>query len=188
MAKNFFKNIHENPIIAAINDEEKINKAIDSPCKAVFLLTGSILSLANIVHTLQENDKLVYVHMDLMEGLSKDIAAMKFIIKQVKPDGIITTKTNLVKAGRESGIFTIQRLFILDSMALDSGIESIKRIRPNAVEILPGIMPKIVKKIHNETRTPIITGGLIKDKEDVIESLSSGAIAISSSSEKVWYM
>src|SRR5699024_9157431 len=113
---------------------------------------------------------------------------MRFINEQVKPDGIITTKTSLVKAGREAGIFTIQRLFILDSMALDSGIESIKRIRPDAVEILPGIMPKVVKRIHKETRTPIITGGLIKDKEDVIGSLNSGAIAISSSNEKVWYM
>ncbi len=188
MAKNFFSVVNENPIIAAINHEDKIEKAIASPCKAVFLLIGDILNLENIVDVLKKNDKSVYVHMDLMEGLSKDVPAMRYINRQVKPDGIITTKTNLVKAGREADIFVIQRLFLLDSMALDSGIESIKKIRPNAVEILPGIMPKIVKKIYRETRTPIITGGLIKDKEDVIQSLNSGAVAISSSNEEVWYM
>lgn len=188
MSNRFFSVVHENPIIAAVNDEEKIEKAIASPCKAVFLLIGDILNLESMVDILKKNDKSVYVHMDLIEGLSKDIPALRYINRQIEPDGVITTKTSLVKAGREADIFVIQRLFLLDSMALDSGIESIKKIRPNAVEILPGIMPKIVKRIHQETRTPVITGGLIKDKEDVIQSLNSGAVAISSSNEKVWYM
>lgn len=185
---NFFSDLYENPIIAAINDVNKIKNVINSPCKVVFLLVGDILNLGEMVNILKKNDKLVYVHIDLMEGFSKNIVAMEFINKYIKPDGIITTKANLIRAARELDIFAIQRLFILDSLALDSGINSIKSVRPNAVEILPGIMPKIIRSINEETNIPIITGGLIKDKEDVIQSLNSGAIAISTSNEGVWYM
>ena len=185
---NFFKAISQNPIIAAINDLDKLDKVIQSPCKAVFLLTGNILDLSFIVSKLKENAKLVYVHVDLIDGLSKDEVAIKFLNTHVKLDGIITTKANLVKVAKELKLFVIQRLFILDSLALDSGINAVKTTRPNAVEILPGIMPKIIENITSETNIPVITGGLIKEKEDVISSLKAGAIAISTSNEKVWYM
>ena len=73
-------------------------------------------------------------------------------------------------------------------MALETGIRSIRTIRPDAVEILPGVIPKIIKEIVEETNIPIIAGGLIRDKEDVINGLNAGAIAISTSREEVWYM
>lgn len=89
---------------------------------------------------------------------------------------------------KELNIFTIQRLFLLDFLALVSGKNSIQTIRPDAVEILPGIMPKIIEEIRIETRIPIIAGGLIRDKSDVIDSLNAGAIGISTSNKEVWYM
>lgn len=76
----------------------------------------------------------------------------------------------------------------MDSLSLASGINSIKSIRPDAVEVLPGIMPKIIEEIREETRIPIIAGGLIRDKADVIHSLNAGAVGISSSNKAVWYM
>ncbi|WP_352427367.1 glycerol-3-phosphate responsive antiterminator, partial [Enterocloster asparagiformis] len=35
---------------------------------------------------------------------------------------------------------------------------------------------------------PIIAGGLIADKEDVMNALEAGALAISSTNQKVWLM
>lgn len=188
MADDFFECIEDNPIIAAINDIQHIDDAINSPCKMVFLLTGDILNIKEMVDLLRKNNKLVYIHIDLIGGFSKDTIALKYICNNIKPDGIITTKSNLVRAAKELGVFTIQRLFLLDSLALDSGINSIKSIRPDAVEILPGTMPKIIKEIRQETRIPVIAGGLIKDKEDVIQSLNAGSIGISTSNQDVWYM
>jgi len=188
MGDSFFSRIAQNPIIAAVNDLNNLNSALNSPCENIFLLTGNIFNLEDIVYKIKSNGKGVYVHIDLVEGISKDNWGLEYIVKNVKPDGIITTKINLIKLAKEFDILTIQRLFILDSLSLDTGIRSIKTTRPDAVEILPGTMPKIVKKIFKETNIPIITGGLIMDKEDVIQSLNSGAIAISTSNEKVWYM
>ena len=188
MSHDFYSIVEDNPIIAAVNNVNQVDEALKSPCKIVFLLTGDILNIEEIVKKLRENGKSVYVHIDLIGGFSKDTTALKYIAQNIKPDGIITTKSNLVKAAKELNIFTIQRLFILDSLALVSGINSIKSIRPNAVEILPGIMPKIIEEVRIETRIPVIAGGLIRDKSDVIGSLNAGAIGISTSNQEVWYM
>ncbi len=56
------------------------------------------------------------------------------------------------------------------------------------IEILPGLMPKIIRKLSVELNKPLIAGGLISDKEDVITALSAGAIAISSTNHDVWSM
>ncbi len=83
-------------------------------------------------------------------------------------------------------VLTIQRLFLLDSLSLDTGIHSIKTHDPDAVEILPGVMPKVTKQIVIKTDKPIIAGGLIKDKDDVIQSLRAGAMGISTSAPDIW--
>lgn len=188
MGVEFYQRIHESPIICAISAPDRLDSAIKSPCKIVFLLSGDIFNLKNIVSKTKENNKLIFIHLDLMEGFSKDVTALKYISKNIKPDGIITTKSNLIRIAKDMNIFAIQRLFLLDSLSMETGIKSVREARPNAVEILPGIMHKATKYITNQIKTPVIAGGLIKDKEDVILSLKSGAVAISSSNEKVWYM
>lgn len=188
MRREFFRETYDNPIVAAVMDKEKIQDALNSPCKVVFLLDTDLLTLEETVKKFHDKEKLVYLHIDLVAGLSRDTIALEYVLKHIKPDGIISTKSSTIKAAKEMNIFTIQRLFLLDSMALETGIRSIRTIRPDAVEILPGVIPKIIKEIVEETNIPIIAGGLIRDKEDVINGLNAGAIAISTSREEVWYM
>lgn len=153
----------------------------------IFLLSGSIFNLKDIVLKCRKNNKYILVHLDLMEGLSKDECALKYIGEYIKPDGIITTRGSLIKIAKENNIFAIQRLFILDSMSLDTGIKSIRSTRPKAIEILPGIIPKAIKRICAETEIPLIAGGLIVDKEDAAAGLDAGAVGISTSSRDLWY-
>jgi glycerol uptake operon antiterminator len=71
-------------------------------------------------------------------------------------------------------------------------LENIRKADQNdsadLIEILPGLMPKIIRKLSVELNKPLIAGGLISDKEDVITALSAGAIAISSTNHDVWSM
>lgn len=188
MGECFFRNIQENPVIAAVNNEDNLKKAIESPSNIIFLLTGNIFNLACMVDEIKRNNMEVYVHIDLIEGFSKDTVALDYINRNIKPNGIITTKSNLIRYAKNIGVFAIQRLFLIDSLSLKTGVNSVKSIRPNAVELLPGVMPKITKIIHQKTNIPVITGGLIMDKSDVISSLKAGAIGISTSKEDIWYM
>jgi len=49
-------------------------------------------------------------------------------------------------------------------------------------------MPKVTKTIVKATNKPVITGGLIQSKEDVINSLQAGAIGISTSKKEIWQL
>jgi len=184
---NFFERVNENPIIAAINELNLLDEALASPCESMFLLTGNIFNLKEIAHRVKAKDKGLYIDIDLIDGFSKDTWGLEYIVKNIYPHGIITTKENLVWLSKDLGAFTILRLFILDSISLEKGIQSINSTRPHAVEIFPGIMPKITNKIYAETNIPIITSGLIMEMEDVAESLKAGAVAVSTNNKSLWY-
>ena len=176
----------DNPIIAAVSDRKKLYKAIESSCKIIFMLYGDIFSLKEHVEIAKEKGKYVFVHVDLVKGFSNDIHSLNYINSIIKPSGIVTTRTNIVRAAKEIKCFVVQRLFALDSKSINDGINSITQNAPDAVEIMPGIIPKITKVIRNSTNIPIITGGLIETKEEIISSLGAGATCISTTCESVW--
>jgi len=47
-------------------------------------------------------------------------------------------------------------------------------------------MPKVVKRLGEEVRLPLVVGGLVADKEDVMAALSAGALAVSTTDEALW--
>ena len=86
----------------------------------------------------------------------------------------------------KNNINVIQRFFILDSLSYEKTLLNIKEDKIIAAEIMPGLMPKIIKKLSQETHIPIITGGLIKEKEDVINAINAGALSVSTTEVKLW--
>lgn len=62
------------------------------------------------------------------------------------------------------------------------------RCDPDFIEILPALMPKVISRICDLSPVPVIAGGLISDKEDVMQMIQAGAISISSTNEKVWFL
>ena len=130
----------------------------------------------------------------LLVYLGAIIAAwqLDFIRYRTRADGIITTRANLIHHAKDLGLSTVLRFFILDSLAL-SNIKKLTRVNraamPDVIEILPGIIvPKIMRKISAMSCVPVIAGGLIKDREDVMNMLNNGAVAISTSAQDVWFM
>jgi glycerol uptake operon antiterminator len=51
---------------------------------------------------------------------------------------------------------------------------------------MPGIMPKITKKMSEELEVPVIVGGLISDKDEIDNALKSGALGVSTSAKELW--
>ncbi len=176
----------EYPIIAAIKSVDKLDEALQSSVEIIFLLTGDVFNLKDMVERIHKRRKKAFVHIDLIEGITADAVGLRYICEKVQPDGIITTKGHLIKAAKKMKVVTVQRLFLLDSLSLDTGIQSIKTHNPDAVEILPGVMHKVTREIVLSSDKPIIAGGLIKDKDDVIQSLNAGAMGISTSAPEVW--
>lgn len=189
MEQRFYDMIEANPVIAAVKDEEGLKACCAlEDIKVIFVLYGSICNIGDIVRKIKEADKIAMVHVDLINGLASKEIAVEFIRYSTEADGIITTKTALVKKAKELGLHTILRVFLLDSMAYQNIEKDCGKIRPDIIEVLPGLMPKVIRRIVKQVRVPVIAGGLISEKEDVVAALDAGAISVSTTNQSVWEM
>ena len=184
----FYESLINNPIIASIKEIDNLDVALSSPCENIFLQTGNIFNLKELSQRIKLKNKGLFISIDSIDGFSKDTWGLEYIIKNIELDGIITKKNNLVKLSKDMGVFTIQSVLIHDSKELSEGLSSIKSSRPHAIDISPGIIPKIIHKVSYETKIPIIASGLLSDKKDVDMALSSGAVGVSSSNKNIWYV
>lgn len=176
----------ESQMIASVQNEADLQHALTSNANIVFLLTGNLMTIADYVKQLKEAGKYVFIHLDFIDGISNSKNALAYVAEFWNPTGIITTKSHIVKMSREVGMMSIQRIFLLDRSAIQKGIEMVKSCRPDAVEILPGIMPKIIDELSAELNFPIIAGGLITKITEVHDALEAGALAVSSGDPDMW--
>lgn len=188
MKQQLYDALSDNPIIMAVKDEAGLQACLKlKEARMVFVLYGEVATIADITGQLKAAGKMVMVHMDLISGLSAREEAVDFIAKYTQADGVISTRFEQIKRGKHLGLSTIYRIFVIDSKALSNLNRHIGEYA-DIVEILPGLMPKIISRMKRKLGMPIIAGGLIADKEDVIQALSAGAVAISTTNEDVWNM
>ncbi len=189
MDSSFILEKFENsPVVAAVKDDKGLNKSLLCDINVLFILYGNINNIIEIVEKAKCANRIVFVHIDLIEGLSQKEAAVDYIKAKTGADGIISTRPNIIKYAKSVGLFTVQRFFVLDSIALNNIKRIDKQSGADFIEILPGLMPKIIKMLSAKQSKPLIVGGLISDKEDVVCALSAGAIAVSTTCEKVWLL
>ncbi|MCB6610329.1 MULTISPECIES: glycerol-3-phosphate responsive antiterminator [Clostridia] len=176
------------PVIAAVKDDEGLKKCLESESQIVFILYGDLIRIPQMVKMIKDAGKLAMVHIDLVAGLSGKEVAVDFIKQETMADGIISTKMAIVKRAKELGLVTVFRFFVIDSMAFDNIRKQYHAVQPDVVEILPGLMPKIITKVSKLVSCPVIAGGLIADKADIIGAIEAGATAISSTNQKTWFI
>lgn len=180
--------IEKNPIIAAIRNDEGVENAIKSEVSSVFLLRADIFNISNYVNRIKDSGKHVFIHFEFLEGLGRDNRTIDYIAEVIKPDGIITTRTNHVKYAEERGLFAIQRFFLVDSQSYETAIKSLQAIKPDMIEIMPAVMPGVIKRFREKVSLPIIAGGLIDCKEDIIDILKAGALGVSTGKKELWVL
>lgn len=183
--KELYESLEISPIIAAVN-EKHFEKAISSPVDVIFLLGCNILSIKEKIEAAHKAQKRIFVHIDLAEGIGKDKAGVEFLARN-GADGIISTKAMLIKAAKEHGLVTVQRFFALDSQGVESISDMLLNTSPDFIEIMPGVIGKIIERFANE-RVPLISGGLIETKADVTTALNLGAFAVSTGKQELWYI
>lgn len=173
------------PVIAAIHESD-FEAALSSPCEVLFHLKASILSIAQRVKEAHNAGKKIFVHIDLANGIGKDKAGIEFLAK-CGADGIISTRGQLIRYGQECGLLTVQRFFALDSRGIDSIHEMLDSCAPDLIELMPGVIGKIIRRFA-DGKIPVIAGGLMETKAEVTEAISCGAAAISTSAKNLWYI
>lgn len=180
--------LEQNPVIAGLRDASAVRLALAKGMQVFFILGGTILELDEVVRAIKaKGDTTAFVHIDLIPGLGKDQVAVDYLAKRVPLDGVVTTRSHLIRAAKDAGLLAIQRLFALDSEAVRTGLNILRSSEPDAVEILPAlVLPYLGHKLPVASMPPIIAGGLVETVAELRAVLDSPAVAVSTSRVELW--
>ena len=173
------------PVIPAVRDDQW-EAALQSPSEVVFHLGAGLLTVRQRAEEAKAAGKSLFVHIDLADGIGKDREGIQYLA-QCGVDGIISTRGQLIRLARDLGLLTVQRFFALDSQGMDSAREMLRNTDPHLVEVMPGVIPKVIARF-SAGGAMVIAGGLIETKQEVTAALGSGAAAISTGSQELWYV
>jgi len=171
-------------IIAAVKNTDALMLACKSDVEMIFDIQPNIELLENYIEICKKFRKKLFVHIDLAEGIGKDKYGLKFVQK-MGVDGIISTRAGMIKAAKELGMETVQRIFILDSHSLETA-EAVLKTEPDMVEVMPGVIPVAIEELCGKINIPVIAGGLVRSVEDVELISKAGAVAVSTSENVLW--
>ncbi|MFD1020197.1 glycerol-3-phosphate responsive antiterminator [Thalassobacillus hwangdonensis] len=172
--------------LAAVKNMKDFDKLLNSDREYIILLDTRLSQLPSIAQYAKRANKKIIVHVDLIQGLKADEYGLEFLIREVKVDGIISTRNNVIAMAKKHKLIAIQRLFILDSHALEHNLKVIENLKPDYIEILPGLIPKIIKEISERISIPVIAGGLIRTREEIEAAFEAGAVAVTTSNSELW--
>ena len=177
--------LEQNPGLPAVKDAGRLEACLAQPAGVVFLLCGDILNIDRLIDRVHQAGKYAVVHADLVAGLAPREIAVDFL-HRCGADGIISTRPMLLRRGRELGLLTVLRVFAIDSKAVSNLGRETEGGMPDVIEILPGTLCKVLRRLSRELPVPLIAGGLLSDKADVLASRGAGALGVSASDESLW--
>lgn len=181
------KIFEDNRVIPAVKDDEGLKRALRTKHQVIFILYGDIMTMNDKIKMVLEAGKTPFLHVDMVDGLASNPVVLEYLYKHFKRDcGIITTKSSIAKKAVEMRIKVVQRYFILDSLSVKSALDGINKVKVDAVEIMPGIIPSVIQKMSRQISTPIIAGGLINTSEEVEMVMKAGAVCASTSRPELW--
>ncbi|WP_369018666.1 glycerol-3-phosphate responsive antiterminator [Thermatribacter velox] len=191
---SFLESLKRKPVIGALrpsNLDLMINQKVSLDlCSVFFLLEGDIQNLETISLLFEEYRPFLFVHMDLFGGIASDESGLCFLKEKFPAvSGVITTRLRTLTLARKAGFLTIFRLFLIDSESLRTALRVVREVSPDALEILPGIIfPHLKGILPLEELPPLICGGFIRKKSDVVKILRGGAQGVSTSYQKMWLL
>jgi glycerol uptake operon antiterminator len=174
-------------IIAAVNSPETFSAALDSPTRAIYLLTGNPLNLPEMLARARDRSKVCLINIDFLDGLARDRYAVEFLAAH-QADGIVSTRFETLKSAHALGLITVQRTFAIDSAAVSAVLKSLSQFVPDAIEVLPAMAtPKVARRLHAvHPGLALIGGGLIENVKEIEALLASGVRSVSVSDPRLW--
>ena len=175
----------DQPIIPAIKNDDGLKAVLEADGQIVFVLYGNVLNIGEIVRKLKESGKIVFVNVDLIEGFASKEIVVEYLKKNSEADGILSNKAAMIRAAKALGLLAIHRYFVVDSFSYENLEKQLEIAQPDFLEVLPG-WPRMISWVVEKVKIPVIAGGLVCTKEDVVAALGAGATSICSTNQDVW--
>lgn len=181
----FLARLAESPCCAAITSDTNLEAALASRVSMLFVLRGDGLELKPLVRRVHDAGRLVAVHLDLVDGLRPDRAAIAWL-SRAAVDAVISSHGQLMPAIRREGMVGIHRLLLVRRGLLDSAVSAVTHSQADIVEVLPGVILPEVKSLLPHLNVPLLAGGFIRTEEEARAALAAGASGVTTSSESLW--
>ncbi len=172
-------------IIAAVRNNDAFLSAVHSGVGIIFMLAPNIVDIPAQTAAAHAANKKLFIHLDLAEGIGKDAYGIRYA-KSLGVDGIISTRSSIIKLAKKEEMFAIQRFFAVDTQSVFTSVETAKSSKADMIEIMPGTVTKVTKELAKELNVPIIAGGLIETEKEAEEAIRAGAIAVSTGKKEFW--
>ncbi|WP_018884005.1 glycerol-3-phosphate responsive antiterminator [Paenibacillus massiliensis] len=172
-------------IVPAAKNVKQFESLLQSNYEVAVFLDTHIGQLRMLHDLARQGKKKMLLHADLIQGLKNDEYAAQYLCQEIRPFGLISTRSSVIMTAKKRGILAIQRVFMLDTMALEKSYTLLKKTQPDYIEVLPGIMPHMIAEVRERTGIPILAGGLIRSTEDVERALEAGADAVTTSNKEL---
>ncbi|MBU8915469.1 glycerol-3-phosphate responsive antiterminator [Bacillus sp. FJAT-29953] len=173
-------------ILPASGNMKEFERFLQSPYEIGVFLDMHIAQLKNINQMAKQSGKKMIYHVDLIHGIKNDEYATEYICQEFKPYGLISTKAGVIQKAKQKGVIAVQRIFLIDSHALEKSYKLIEKTQPDYIEVLPGAMPWMIKEVKERVNIPIFAGGLIRTAVEIENALNAGATAITTSKKELW--
>lgn len=174
-----------NPVIPAVRGPDSdLERALSGDHAAIFILGGDVFKTLEMARRKHRRPSIC-INVDMVGGVAADPSGIRYLAGEV--DGIISTHRNVIEIARGAGLITIQRLFAIDSSAVDRGLKLIRNANPDCVEILPAVAyPEFAPLHERDLARPVLAGGLVKDFKTASRIVEAGAAGVSTSEPSLW--
>lgn len=179
--------MEETRIIPAIRNPAHLDKALAAHGRIVYMLCGDPENIGDLMHRILDAGKLPIVNIDLVNGFSRDFAALSYLERRgVK--GIISTHGETLRQAQGLGLYVVQRTFLLDSGAMENICHQLKDSSVDALEVLPAVaVPKLVARVQAiSDDIALVGGGLITTLREAEDLIAQGIQAVSASDPQLW--
>ncbi len=173
-------------ILPAVRNMKDFERLMTRDLEYIVLLEAHLGQLSSLMRLAKKHDKKLILHADLIQGLKHDEAGTQFLCQMVQPAGVISTHATVITTAKKNRVLAIQRVFLIDSHSLETSYRVSQYAKPDYLEVLPGILPDIIREVGSKTDIPILAGGFIRTREEVDDVLAAGATAVTTSLAKLW--
>lgn len=161
LTNNTLCELLQRPIIAVVRRTDELEAALSSPAAIIELRASSLIELPQIAMRCREAGKALFLYPELLEGLGHSAASL--------------------------GLLTVYQIFMIDTQAFGTGVRNAQKIHCDAIEVMPGAIPNIVREVCTLIDKPVLCAGLVKTSEEIRVLLEAGARGIATSTRSLWY-
>lgn len=184
-ARELLAALERRPVAPAVRSlGADLDAALAGDHAAVFVLGGDVFELVELLPG-RDTRPSVFVNVDLTSGVSSDVGGIRYLSRHV--EGVISTHRRTIELTKQTDLFTVQRLFAIDSGAVERGLKMITRAQPAFVEILPALAYSEIADYYRAVcGIPVLAGGLVTDSGGISSLLDAGASGVSTSDSGLW--